>query len=108
MGYSVRHNQKLQKFYINIGNREAFLKYEKVNDGDEGVLDLRVLFVPKNLRGMGIAEKVLIKALSYADNHNFKVLSDCNYISTFFESHPEIKDIISERPEVFTWILHYN
>lgn len=105
MSYSVKHNKQFQKFYITIGGREAFLKYEKVG---EGTLDFKVLFVPKNLRGMGIAEKVLMRAVVYAENNSYKIRSSCTYISTFFESHPEFKDIISQRPDMFTWVLHYN
>jgi predicted GNAT family acetyltransferase len=105
MSYNVKHNKQFQKFYINVGGREAFLKYEK---SGEGLMDFKVLFVPKNLRGMGIAEKVLMRAIGFAENNNFKIRSSCTYISTYFESHPEMKEIISKRPDMFTWVLHYN
>jgi predicted GNAT family acetyltransferase len=105
MSINVKHNKQFQKFYINIGGREAFLKYEKTG---EGTLDFKVLFVPKNLRGMGVAEKVLKRAIGFAEQNNFKIKSNCTYISTFFESHPEVKDIVSQRPDMFTWVLHYN
>lgn len=64
MGYSIRHNPQFRKFYININGTEAFLSYDKTG---EGVLEFKMLFVPKNLCGVGIAQKVLKKAISYAE-----------------------------------------
>jgi predicted GNAT family acetyltransferase len=88
-----------------VGGREAFLKYEKIG---EGVIDFKMLYVPKNLRGVGIAEKVLKRAIGFVEKNNFKVKSSCNYINHFLESHPEFQTIVSERPDMFTWVLHYN
>ncbi|MBX9852308.1 MAG: N-acetyltransferase [Cytophagaceae bacterium] len=105
MSYNVKHNRQFQKFYVNVGGREAFLKYEKLG---EGLLDLKMLFVPKNLRGVGIAEKVLMRALAYAENNNLKINTSCSYINQFFDSHPEMKNIVSPKREMIKWVLHYN
>lgn len=103
--YTVRHNKEFQKFYIHVGGREAYLKYE--HTGEE-VLDFKVLFVPKDLRGVGIAEKVLKQAISFAEKHNYKIKSGCAYINGFFQSHPELGELVSKKPDMFTWLLHYN
>jgi hypothetical protein len=105
MSYNVKHNRQFQKFYVTIGGREAFLKYEKVG---EGVIDFKMLYVPKNLRGVGIAEKVLKRAMSYIENNNYKIKSSCSYVSQYIQTHPEIKGYVSEKPDMFTWVLHYN
>lgn len=105
MSYTVKHNKQFQKFYINVGGREAFLRYEK---SAEDTLDFKVLFVPKDLRGIGIAEKVLKCAMGYAEKNNYKIKSGCAYINGFFETHPEMANLISQRPDMFTWVLHYN
>ena len=105
MSYSVKHNSEFRKFYINVNGREAFLRYEKTG---EGVLEFRTLFVPKNLRGVGIAEKVLKRAIGYAEKNNFKVKTNCAYINGFLEGHPEYREILSNRPDMHSWILHYN
>jgi predicted GNAT family acetyltransferase len=105
MSYSIKHNSQFQKFYINVNGREAFLKYERTG---EGVLDFKMLFVPKNLRGVGIAEKVLKKAIGYAEKYNLKVKTSCTYINSFLEENPEYKAIISGRPDMHSWVLHYN
>jgi len=105
MSYSIKHNSQFQKFYINVNGREAFLKYEKTG---EDVLEFKMLFVPKNLRGVGIAEKVLQRAIGYAEKNNLKVKTTCNYINSFLKEHPEYKEIITNKPEMHTWLLHYN
>lgn len=105
MSYNIKHNKQFQKFYVNIGGREAFLKYEK---SGEGTLDFKTLFVPKNLRGVGVAEKVLKSAIGYAEKNNLKIKSSCTYVNHFLDTHPDMKDLISRRPDMFTWVLHYN
>lgn len=105
MSYNVKHNKQFQKFYVSVGGREAFLKYEKVG---EGIIDFKMLYVPKNLRGVGIAEKVLKRAINFVENNNFRIKSSCSYINHFLESHPEFQAIVSRNPEMFTWVLHYN
>lgn len=105
MSYSVKHNKQFQKFYINVGGREAFLKYEK---SGEKTLNFKVLFVPRDLRGIGIAEKVLKQAVGFAEKNSYQIKSGCAYINGFFEAHPELGNLVSKKPDVFTWLLHYN
>lgn len=105
MSYIVKHSKRFRKFYLNVGGRECFLKYETIG---EGVLDFKVLFVPKDLRNIGIAERVLKRAIGYSEKNNFKIRSGCSYINIFIDAHPELKDIISKSPEMITWVLHYN
>jgi uncharacterized protein len=105
MSLNIKHNRQFQKFFVNVGGREAFLKYEKVG---EGVLEFKIMYVPKNLRGVGIAEKVLKRALGFAGQNHFKIKTNCSYISNFISTDPELKDIVSQGPDMHTWVLHYN
>ena len=105
MGYSIKHNKQFQKFYITIGGREAFLKYERTG---EGVIDFKMLYVPKNLRGVGIAEKVLKKAISFIEKNDFKVKSSCSYVNQYIGTHPKLQGLVSSSPVSHTWVLHYN
>lgn len=105
MSNGVKHNRQFQKFYINVGGREAFLKYERVG---EGVIDFKTLYVPKNLRGVGIGEKILKRAIGFIEKNNYKLKTTCSFINNFLHNRPEFQELISNRPDMFTWVLHYN
>jgi predicted GNAT family acetyltransferase len=105
MSYSIKHNSKLQKFYLNVGGNECFLKYEHTS---ERLLDFKVVFVPKSLRNLGIAEKILKRAIGFSQKNNFKIRSGCSYVNNYIDIHSELKSIISNGPEMIVWVLHYN
>ena len=51
----VRHDEKGNRFVIEIEGREALLEYSR----EGNTLDFHRTFVPEELRGQGLAEKVV-------------------------------------------------
>ena len=50
--------------------------------------------VNPNLRGQGLAEKLVLKAVDYARENELKIKPYCSYVSVYFSRHPELKDVI--------------
>ncbi len=86
-------------------------------NGNEGVFELmneentavgELTFIVKNqeqmiinhtgvnpeLRGQGFAEKLVLKAVDYAREHQLKVLPFCSYVSVYIGRHPEVQDVV--------------
>lgn len=50
-------------------------------------------FVSNELRGQGIAKKLLDEAATYAREHNYKMHAVCSYVVTAFERYDDYEDI---------------
>ncbi len=86
MTLKIQHDQLYKKFFINLAGRECILRYERF----EGVLDLKTIFVPQNLRGKGIAKKVIEYAAKYAKKNNLRVKTSCEFVKEYLNAHPEL------------------
>ena len=79
-------------------------RYELVVDGYLSVLEFLIdgqrmivthTFVPPELRGRGLAEKLVRVALADARTKGFKVVPACPYVAKFVERHAEYQDLIA-------------
>jgi len=52
-------------------------------------------FVPVELRGRGIAEKIVRAALADARAQKLKVTPACSYVARFIDRHPEYGDLVA-------------
>ena len=50
--------------------------------------------VNPNLRGQGLAEKLVLEAVEYARKHKYKILPFCSYVSVYIGRHPEVQDVV--------------
>jgi len=50
-------------------------------------------FVPPELRGRGMAEKLIRYALADARTKSLKVVPACSYVATFIDRHQEYHDL---------------
>ena len=96
MKFNIKHDTKAQKFFTVISGKECTLKYEKVN---EHLINFKLLFVPKNLRGQGIAGRVMEFALAYAKKNMIKVKASCSYVQEYLNDHMEHTELIYKRAE---------
>lgn len=97
MKFSIKHDAKVGKFYTIVGGKESILKYEKVN---EYLYSLTTLFVPKNLRGQGIAGRLMDTVLNHAKKNMIKVKISCSYMHDFMDKHAEYKELIFKAGEL--------
>jgi uncharacterized protein len=87
----VIHDIKKQKFYIVIDDLESHLEYVKTNN----VLNLNHTYVPSELRGKGIAGKIVKAALTYAEENNLKIIPACSYVTDYVQRHKEYEFLIA-------------
>ncbi|WP_322971978.1 GNAT family N-acetyltransferase [Faecalibacter sp. LW9] len=50
--------------------------------------------VNPSLRGQGLAEKLVLKAVEYAREHQLKIRPFCSYVSVYIGRHPEVQDVV--------------
>ena len=50
--------------------------------------------VNPDLRGQGLAEKLVLKAVDYARENQLKIRPFCSYVSVYIGRHPEVQDVI--------------
>jgi len=97
MKFNIKHDTKTNKFYTEIGGKESVLKYDKVNDY---LYNLKTLFVPKNLRGQGIAGRLMEAVLSHAKKNMIKIKISCSYMQEYINKHLEYNELIFKIGEV--------
>jgi predicted GNAT family acetyltransferase len=85
----VHHDGKGHRFYIPLGEVEAFIEY--------AINSKKIIFlhteVPPAFKGKGIASRLTREALEFAKNNDLKVISLCSYISRFISRHPEYQTL---------------
>lgn len=77
MTAAIRHDERLGKFSIELDGSEAYLSYTVV---DGTTLDFRHTFVPPELRGRQLAERLVAAGFAYAREHGYRVVPTCSYV----------------------------
>lgn len=80
----VRHNVAASRFEIETGGHLAVAEYER----RDGLLVLTHTFVPAELRGRGLAERVVVAALDFARAESLRVVPECSYVARFIARNP--------------------
>lgn len=75
----VKHLADEHRFVINIDTAQAILVYDLFDDR----VDFTHTFVPIELRGQGLAEKLVRYGLSWAKSANLEVEASCWYVQKF-------------------------
>ena len=52
-------------------------------------------FVPPDLRGRGLAEKLVRAGLEHARAERLRVVPACSYVEVFIDRHPEFKPLLA-------------
>ena len=86
----ILHDEKNQKFYSIIDGKEAYLQYIVINTN---TLNMIKTYVPNELRGQGIAGKIVEEGLKYAKLNHYHVIPSCSYVDDYIEKHEEFKNI---------------
>ncbi len=81
-------------------------RFETTVDGFLAVADYRLeganvvfthTFVPGELRGRGIAEKLVRAGLAWARAEKRSVVPACSYVAVFIQRHTEFQDLVASR-----------
>ncbi len=86
----VTHNAAAHRYEAMVEGHLSICEYELV--------DAKRVFthtvVPPELRGRGIAEKLVRVALADARTAGCKVVPACSYVAKFIERHKEFADLL--------------
>ena len=88
----VRHNAGASRYEIEVDGRLAVAEYEVT--GDRQVFTHT--FVPGELRGRGLAEMLVQRALADARAAGRKIVPACSYVAKYIERHREYQDLLAQ------------
>ncbi|AFH50759.1 Putative acetyltransferase [Ignavibacterium album JCM 16511] len=86
----VIHDKVNNRFVINIDGLDSFVEYSL----NEKEMNLYHTYTPPQLRGKGLAEKVVLSAIEYAKENSLKVIPSCSYVAVFMQRHPEYSELL--------------
>jgi uncharacterized protein len=87
---TVRHNAAENRFELEVDGQLSVADYQL--RGTEMIMTHT--FVPPELRGRGIAEKLVRAALEYARTERLKVVPACSYVDAFIMRHREFGPLL--------------
>lgn len=91
MDVKVQQNEKERKFYASVDGHEAVIEYSKMGD----VYNLAHTYVPEELRGKGIADKLVRGTLDEIKRQGARFLPTCPFVQSFVKKHPEYQEGIA-------------
>ena len=87
---SVRHNPAANRFEAVVDGHLAVAEYQL----EDGRVVFTHTFVPPELRGRGIAEKLVRPALKWARAEGKRVVPACSYVAAFVQRHAEFQSLV--------------
>ncbi len=89
----VRHDPEKQRFEAEVDGKQSVADYER--RGTDMVMTHT--FVPPELRGRGIAEKLVRFALEFARTERLRVVPACSYVEAFIRRHAEYQPLLADQ-----------
>ena len=86
----IRHEPDARRFAADVGGKTAYITYREV---DPDLLELDHTFVPRELRGGGIASRLTAHALEYARERGCRVVPSCPFVAAYIDRHPEYREL---------------
>lgn len=87
---AVRHDAAAQRFEIILDGHSSELTYTR--EGERIVFTHT--FVPPELRGRGVAERLVRAGLAWARGEGKRVVPACSYVDAFIRRHPEFQSLV--------------
>lgn len=87
---SVRHNAAASRFEATVEGHLAIADYVL----EDGRMVFTHTFVPPELRGRGVAEKLVRAGLEQARAEGRRVEPQCSYVAVFIRRHPEFQALL--------------
>lgn len=88
----VKNNPAANRYECTVDGFLSVAEYEIV----EGVMTLTHTLVPQELRGRGIAEKLVRAALNDARADRRKIVPECSYVAKFIDRNPEFRGLVAK------------
>lgn len=91
----VVHNREQSRFEIKVGEHLSVADYRERGD----VWIFTHTQVPDELRGQGIAARLVRAALEEAEAQNKQIVPECSYIAAYLERHKEFAALVWKRKD---------
>ena len=91
MDNKITHDEKNQKFSTTVDNCECYLNY---NLPRKNVIDFYFTYVPGELRGRGIAARLVEEGLKFAEKKKFHVIPSCSYVSVYMHRNEQYLNLM--------------
>ena len=75
----ISHQEDQQRFLVSIAGHDAVLEYQR--QGDK--IDFVRTFVPDELRGQGVAGRLVRHGLAWANSQQLTISASCWYVQKF-------------------------
>ena len=92
MDFEIKQDAEHNRFVSYVEGYKAVVEYAL----KDNVIDLYRTFTPPELRGKGVAGKLVKFALEHAKNNNLKVIPTCSYVKRYIERHENYKELLAE------------
>jgi len=92
MDFEIKQDTGKNRFVSYVKGHEAIVDYVL----KDTVIDLYRTFTPPELRGKGVAGKIVKYALEYAKGNNLEVIPTCSYVRGYIERHENYKELLAE------------
>jgi hypothetical protein len=87
----IINDKQGSRFVMDVNGQEVYVLYTE----DKETIDLYSTHTPSELRGQGLAAKVVLAAIEYAKEKKLMVIPSCWYVRKFLEKHPEYESIVN-------------
>jgi hypothetical protein len=87
----IINDKQGSRFVMKVEGNEVYVLYTE----DKETIDLYSTHTPSELRGQGLAAKVVSAAIEYAKEKKLMVIPSCWYVRKFLEKHPEYESIVN-------------
>ena len=88
---ALHNNQTDRRYELKVDDHIAYANYRWEDD----ILVIEFVFTPKELRGQGVASKLMTLLMTEAKEKQFKVRPFCGYAKSWLERHPEYSELVS-------------
>lgn len=78
----VQHLEDQHRFVVLVSGLESVLEYRFL---EQGQVDFMRTFVPEELRGRGIAEKLVRTGIAWAKDQGYEMQASCWYARLFLD-----------------------
>ena len=92
MDFEIKQDKEQNRFVSNVEGYEAVVEYTL----KDNVIDLYRTFTPPELRGKGVAGKIVKYALEHAKENNLKVIPTCSYVNGYIKRNEKYKELLAE------------
>ena len=95
MTIQARHDPEQKRFAAALnGGQEAVLEYAPAG---AKTLEYKSTFVPEQEREQGIGEELVLYALDYARDNDYRVIPTCPFVRHVVDEHPEYGELMTTR-----------